>query len=226
MSNGEIVFESVSKSYTMGELEIPVLKDVNFKIPAGELCVVFGPSGSGKTTLLNLICGIDTPTTGRILIDGKDISAMKDTELTEYRKNSVGYIFQFYNLLPTLTAIENVAISLELQGVKDTGESQSMLEKVGLGKLSKRFPAQLSGGEQQRVAIARALVKRPLIVAGDEPTGNLDEHTAKDVLMLMRELNSQLKMTMLIASHDPSYEKIASTVIRIQNMTVSMKQKD
>ena len=172
----------------------------------GELIVLLGPSGSGKTTLLNLIAGIDTANSGEIVVLGKNLSTMTDLELTEYRRDSVGYIFQFYNLLPNLTVLENASLGLELKGEK-LDYAEVILEKVGLGDKSQRFPAQLSGGEQQRVAIARAMAKSPALIVADEPTGNLDKNNSKSVRELFKEIAHNA--TIIIATHDNDYLEIA-----------------
>ena len=168
--------------------------------------MLLGPSGSGKTTLLNLIAGIDTANSGEIVVLGKNLSTMTDLELTEYRRDSVGYIFQFYNLLPNLTVLENASLGLELKGEK-LDYAEVILEKVGLGDKSQRFPAQLSGGEQQRVAIARAMAKSPALIVADEPTGNLDKNNSKSVRELFKEIAHNA--TIIIATHDSDYLEIA-----------------
>ncbi|UCG71193.1 MAG: ABC transporter ATP-binding protein [Thermoplasmata archaeon] len=210
-----INLRGIEKTYRMGEIEVPVLKGLNLEVLKGEIVVVFGPSGCGKTTLLNIIAGIDRPTKGTITIDGKDLSRLKDKDLTLYRRDVIGYIFQFYNLIPNLTALENVEVALELKGERDKGKAQKALEIVDMGDKLHRFPVQLSGGEQQRVAIARALVKDPLIVVGDEPTGNLDKKMTGEVLNIISETNKTLRSTFLLASHDANYESIATKMVRI-----------
>lgn len=210
-----IRLEHVSKRYIMGEIVVPVLRDVNLKIDSGEFIGLFGPSGSGKTTLLNLIAGIDRPTEGRIVVDSKDITTMNDRDLTIYRRTCVGYIFQFYNLIPTLTALENVELALELKGEDDGERAKKLLRIVGLSGKEDRFPSQLSGGEQQRVAIARAVVKEPLILVGDEPTGNLDSRTSMRIISLLKRLNTEMGITILIATHDLSYRRVVGRVLRL-----------
>ena len=183
-----------------------VLTGINLDIAKGELIVLLGPSGSGKTTLLNLIAGIDTANGGEILVLGKNLSEMTDLELTEYRRDSVGYIFQFYNLLPNLTVMENASLGLELKG-EELGYAKVILDKVGLDDKAQRFPAQLSGGEQQRVAIARAMAKTPALIVADEPTGNLDKNNSQSVRNLFKEISNDA--TIIIATHDNDYLEIA-----------------
>jgi len=183
-----------------------VLKGINLTIEKGELVVLLGPSGSGKTTLLNLIAGIDKANSGQIQILGEELSKMNDLELTNYRKETVGYIFQFYNLLPNLTVLENAALGLELKG-ESLDYAKVILEKVGLGDKAQRFPAQLSGGEQQRVAIARAMSKSPALIVADEPTGNLDKNNSIAVRELFKSIAKE--STIIIATHDNDYLDIA-----------------
>ena len=197
-----VSLSEVVKSYS----DTKVLTGVNLDIKEGELVVLLGPSGSGKTTLLNLIAGIDTANSGNIIVLGKDLSSMTDLELTNYRRDSVGYIFQFYNLLPNLTVMENAALGLELKGEK-LDYARVILEKIGLEDKSQRFPAQLSGGEQQRVAIARAMAKTPALIVADEPTGNLDKKNSESVRNLFKEIANGA--TIIIATHDNDYLEIA-----------------
>ena len=196
-----VSLSEVVKSYS----DTKVLTGVNLKIEKGDLIVLLGPSGSGKTTLLNLIAGIDTANSGEIVVLGKDLSEMTDVELTTYRRDSVGYIFQFYNLLPNLTVIENASLGLELKG-EELDYAKVILEKVGLEDKSLRFPAQLSGGEQQRVAIARAMAKTPALIVADEPTGNLDKNNSESVRNLFKEIANDA--TIIIATHDNDYLEI------------------
>lgn len=207
--------DSVGKSYKMGEIIVPALKHTSFNVRPGELLMVLGPSGSGKTTLLNLIGGIDTPTEGRIYFKGEDISQMDDDALTDYRRYSVGFVFQFFNLVPTLTALENVQLVSEL--VNDPIKSEDTLEMVGLGERGNHFPSELSGGEQQRVAIARALVKRPSILLADEPTGNLDFETGIKVLTVLTDLARKEGITVMIVTHNSALVSIADRVIRMRS---------
>ena len=197
-----VALSGVVKSYG----NTSVLTGIDLDIAKGELIVLLGPSGSGKTTLLNLIAGIDTANSGEILVLGKNLSEMTDLELTEYRRDSVGYIFQFYNLLPNLTVMENASLGLELKG-EELDYAKIILEKVGLEDKSQRFPAQLSGGEQQRVAIARAMAKTPALIVADEPTGNLDKNNSQSARNLFKEISNDA--TIIIATHDNDYLEIA-----------------
>ena len=197
-----VALSGVVKSYGTTS----VLTGIDLDIAKGELIVLLGPSGSGKTTLLNLIAGIDTANSGEILVLGKNLSEMTDLELTEYRRDSVGYIFQFYNLLPNLTVMENASLGLELKG-EELDYAKIILDKVGLEDKSQRFPAQLSGGEQQRVAIARAMAKTPALIVADEPTGNLDKNNSQSVRNLFKEISNDA--TIIIATHDNDYLEIA-----------------
>ena len=198
-----VALSGVVKSYGTTS----VLTGIDLDIAKGELIVLLGPSGSGKTTLLNLIAGIDTANSGEILVLGKNLSEMTDLELTEYRRDSVGYIFQFYNLLPNLTVMENASLGLELKG-EELDYARIILDKVGLEDKSQRFPAQLSGGEQQRVAIARAMAKTPALIVADEPTGNLDKNNSQSVRNLFKEISNDA--TIIIATHDNDYLEIAN----------------
>ncbi len=223
-----INLENVSKYYTMGEVQVNALSDLSLEIDRGKFVVLIGPSGTGKSTLLNIISAIDTPSKGRILIEGVDISFLTRKQRAQFRRHKIGFIFQFFNLLPTLTAVENVEFGLALVGVTnssgnisyDTRDIHSTalgwLEKVGLTHRANHFPSQMSGGEQQRVAIARALAKDPPIIIADEPTGNLDFRTGIKVLKLMKELNKQTQKTFIIATHNSQLAKIADYVISLQ----------
>jgi putative ABC transport system ATP-binding protein len=192
----------VKKSY--GDTQ--VLTSIDFSIEKGQLVVLLGPSGSGKTTLLNIIAGIDSADYGEVRISNHELTKMNDLELTEYRRDTVGYVFQFYNLLPNLTVLENAALGLELKG-EDINQAKLILEKIGLGDKSERFPAQLSGGEQQRVAIARAVAKNPMLIVADEPTGNLDKNNSESVRKLFKDIAKEA--TIIIATHDNDYLEIA-----------------
>jgi len=211
-----IELKNLSKTYKMGEIEVPVLKNINLSIEKGELIVIFGPSGCGKSTLLNMISGIDLPTEGSILVDGINLSKLSDEKLTKYRREYVGYVFQFYNLIPTLTALENVELVLELLEDYDKEKAKETLRSVGLGDKTDRFPSQLSGGEQQRVAIARAVVKNPKIVIADEPTGNIDEEMSKEIIHNLKELNEKMGITIVVATHDSSISEIAKRIVKIE----------
>lgn len=216
-----IELKDVYKSYTSGEVETAVLKKVNFQILEGEFVTIFGPSGSGKTTILNLIGGLDKPSHGSVFIMGQEISSKNNHFLSKFRYDNIGFIFQFYNLLPTLTAVENVEMALELSE-PDLKEIRSLarqsLEIVGLRGKENRFASQLSGGEQQRVAIARALVKKPKIILADEPTGNLDEKTADQVIDLMLELHKKTLTTFIVVTHNQKFASYASQVIQIHDL--------
>jgi putative ABC transport system ATP-binding protein len=212
----QVEFQGVSKAYKTGEVEIPVLTDVDMEVNKGELLVILGPSGSGKTTLLNLAAGIDRADKGSVRVGNRDLGTMNDEDLTRYRRARVGYVFQFFNLLPTLTALENVAVSLELLDRPDQEEVARALHSVGLSGKGDRFPHQLSGGEQQRVAIARAIVKRPALVVADEPTGNLDEVTAEEVFETLVGVNKEAGSTLVIATHDPKARNYSDRVVRLK----------
>jgi len=212
----QVELKGVSKAYRAGEVDVPVLEGVDLKVEKGEVLVILGPSGSGKTTLLNLVAGIDRPDDGQVLVGSRDLAGLEDEELTRYRRTRVGYVFQFFNLLPTLTAKENVAVSLELLERPDDEEVARALHRVDLGGKGDRFPHQLSGGEQQRVAIARAIVKRPAIVVADEPTGNLDEDTGLEVFKVLQEVNRDVGATLIIATHDAKARKFADRVVRLR----------
>lgn len=203
------------KTFTMGEVRVPVLRGIDVDIYSGELTVILGASGAGKTTLLNIIGGIDRPTSGEVLFDGRDIAQMNDRELTEHRRKNVGFVFQFYNLVPSLTALENVLVSTEV--ADDPMEPEKALELVGLGDRMDHFPAQMSGGQQQRVSIARALAKNPGVMFCDEPTGALDAKTGRMVLQLLTDLNERLKTTIVIITHAAP---IASLARRVVNLTM------
>lgn len=207
--------ENVARSYQMGMVEVKALTGITLDITRGEFIVILGPSGSGKTTLLNLVGGIDSPSSGRITVDGIDISALNDKGLTDYRRNQIGFVFQFFNLIPTLTARENVEFAAELVNVpRDPLEE---LELVGLKERADHYPSELSGGEQQRVAIARALVKDPPILLCDEPTGELDFETAKHILGAMRTINELNRKTILLVTHNTAIGDMAHRVIRLRS---------
>ncbi len=213
-----IEFKSVCKIYHMGQTEIRALDNISFDIDKGELCVIVGPSGAGKTTLLNILGGMDAPTSGTILLDGRDISKLNARQLTDYRRTDVGFVFQFYNLVQNLTALENVELAAEI--CRDSLDAAATLNEVGLGDRMDNFPAQLSGGEQQRVSIARALAKNPKIILCDEPTGALDYHTGKAVLKLLQDTCRSTGKTVLIITHNSALTAIADHVIRVKNGTV------
>ena len=206
MESSFIQVQELYKSYHRDRLEIPVLRNINLEISQGEFIAFMGPSGSGKTTLLNLIAGIDKPTSGKILIGGVDVGELNETELAVWRSRNVGFIFQFYNLIPVLTALENVELPLILTPLSKQerrGHAETALEVVGLADRLHHYPRQLSGGQEQRVAIARAIATDPVILVADEPTGDLDKISAEEVLDLMDRLNRELNKTILMVTHDP-----------------------
>ena len=213
-------FEHVKKTYQMGEVSIQALRDATFTVNKGELCVIVGPSGAGKTTLLNILGGMDTLTEGKILLEDQDISVFNQKQLTAYRRHDVGFVFQFYNLVPNLTALENVELAAQI--CRDPLNASQVLKSVGLEERMANFPAQLSGGEQQRVAIARALAKNPKLLLCDEPTGALDYHTGKAILKLLQDMCREKGMTVIIITHNSALTAMADRVIRVKNgMVVS-----
>lgn len=216
-----IEIEDMSKEYKMGEVIVRALRDVSLTIEPDQVTVILGPSGCGKTTLLNQIGGIDSPTGGSIRVEGNEIAGLSQRQLTRYRQKKIGFIFQFFNLIPNLTAVENIEFVLEyvmdMSGREARGKARKLLEMVGLDGRENHYPFQLSGGEQQRVAIARALVKRPDIVLADEPTGNLDWNTGKKIAEVMRELNRREGITFVVVSHDVSITDVADRTIRLMD---------
>ena len=210
-----ITFENVIKSYGSGNAQINALDGVDFEINKGEFCILLGSSGAGKTTLLNMLGGMDTITSGRIEFDGKDVSKLSKRELAEYRRHDVGFVFQFYNLIPNLTALENVEIAAQL--CKNPIPAAEALRMVGLSERANNFPAQLSGGEQQRVAIARALAKNPRLLLCDEPTGALDYVTGKAVLKLLYDLSREHGTTVIIITHNQAIAPMADRIIKIKS---------
>lgn len=215
MSREIIRLENVSRIFKSGEHEQKALDNVNISIGEGRFVVILGPSGAGKSTLLNLIGGLDSPTSGRIIVDGQDISRLTNDELAEYRAETVGFVFQFYNLVPTLTVHENVTLVKEIS--KNALSAKEMLAAVGLSDHLRNFPAELSGGEQQRVSIARALAKNPKILLCDEPTGALDSETGVTVLKLLLKMAREHGKTIIIVTHNQNIAKTADTVIRVKN---------
>ena len=211
-------FEHVKKTYQMGEVSIQALRDATFTVGKGELCIIVGPSGAGKTTLLNILGGMDTLTEGKILLEGQDISSFNQKQLTAYRRHDVGFVFQFYNLVPNLTALENVELAAQI--CRDPLDAAEVLEAVGLKDRMNNFPAQLSGGEQQRVAIARALAKNPKLLLCDEPTGALDYHTGKAILKLLQDMSREKGMTVIIITHNSALTAMADRVIKVKNGAV------
>lgn len=212
----EIVkFENVSKIYETGDHVLKALDEVDLTLEKGQFIVILGPSGAGKSTLLNLLGGLDVPTKGKIIVDGTDISKLNSNQLAEYRAMKVGFIFQFYNLIPTLTVLENVSLVNEIS--KDHLDAKTMLDEVGLLDHINNFPSELSGGEQQRVSIARALAKNPQIVLCDEPTGALDSQTGVMVLRLLKSMCANYDKTVVVVTHNQNIAKIADTIIRVKN---------
>ena len=224
MAENYIRFTDVTKSYGEGNGKIDALSGVSFDISEGEFCVLLGSSGAGKTTLLNMLGGMDTVTSGKIELDGRDISALSGKELINYRRHEVGFVFQFYNLIPNLTALENVEIATQL--CKNPISPSDAIEMVGLSERSNNFPAQLSGGEQQRVAIARALAKNPRLLLCDEPTGALDYVTGKNILKLLYDLSRQHKMTVIIITHNQAIAPMADRIIKIKSGRIVSNEKN
>ncbi len=212
-------FENVKKTYQMGEVTIDALRDATFEIEKGEICVIVGPSGAGKTTLLNILGGMDTLSDGHVFLDDKEISKYSSRELTTYRRYEIGFVFQFYNLIQNLTALENVSLAAQI--CKDPMDAKEALTQVGLADRLNNFPAQLSGGEQQRVAIARALAKNPKLLLCDEPTGALDYNTGKAILKLLQDAAHETGMTVVIITHNSAITPMADRIIRVKNGTVS-----
>ena len=214
-----VEFQNVGKTYHVGEVDIDALHGASFEIEKGELVVIVGPSGAGKTTLLNILGGMDTLTSGKVVLDGQEISGLGRKQLTEYRRHDVGFVFQFYNLIGNLTALENVELANQI--CKDPLDAEQILKDVGLGGRMKNFPSQLSGGEQQRVAIARALAKNPKLLLCDEPTGALDYQTGKAILQLLQDTGRRTGMTIIIITHNSALTSMADRVIRVRSGTVS-----
>lgn len=214
-----VEFEHVKKTYKMGEVEINALRDATFNIEKGEICVIVGPSGAGKTTLLNILGGMDSLTSGTVMLDGQDISKFTPIKLTSYRRYQIGFVFQFYNLVQNLTALENVELASQIS--KDPMSSEKAMELVGLKDRMDNFPAQLSGGEQQRVAIARALAKNPKLLLCDEPTGALDYKTGKAILKLLQDTARETGMTVIIITHNLAITPMADRIIRVNDGMVT-----
>ena len=213
-----IELKNVKEEYIMGSVKIKAAHDVSFTVEKGELVVILGPSGAGKTTILNLLGGMDSATSGKIVVDGEDITSYKRKELIGYRRNSIGFVFQFYNLVQNLTALENVELAVQI--CKNPLDPATVLEQVGLKDRINNFPAQLSGGEQQRVAIARAIAKNPKLLLCDEPTGALDSKTGIKILDLLEKSCRELGMTTIIITHNAMISEIADKVIRLKNGTI------
>ena len=210
-----VSLRDVRKVYRMGEVEICAVDGMDFDINKGEFTVIVGPSGAGKTTVLNILGGMDTCTSGQVLVDGRDISAYKEKQLTAYRRDDIGFVFQFYNLIQNLTALENVELALQI--CKDPLDAEQVMAEVGLKERMDNFPAQLSGGEQQRVAIARALAKNPKLLLCDEPTGALDYQTGKAILKLLQDTCREKGMTVIVITHNQAITPMADRIIRIKN---------
>lgn len=213
-----VLFENVKKVYHAGEVDITALHDVNFSIDKGELVIVVGESGAGKTTLLNILGGMDTLSEGRVVLDGEEISRYSERQLTQYRRHDIGFVFQFYNLVQNLTALENVSLATQI--CRNPLDPAETLKAVGLEGRMGNFPGQLSGGEQQRVAIARALAKNPKLLLCDEPTGALDYNTGKAILKLLQDQTRNNGMTVVIITHNKALTPMADRVIRVKNGTV------
>lgn len=214
-----ISLENVRKEYRMGEIIIPALDGIDFTIQEGEFVIIVGPSGAGKTTVLNILGGMDTATMGKVLVAGNDIAGYNERQLTRYRRDDIGFVFQFYNLVQNLTARENVELASQIS--KTPLEAERVLEEVGLSDRMDNFPAQLSGGEQQRVAIARALAKNPKLLLCDEPTGALDYMTGKAILKLLQDTCRERKMTVIVITHNSALTPMADRVIKIKNGKVT-----
>ena len=219
-----VEFQQVKKVYHMGEVSIEALSDATFEIEKGEICVIVGASGAGKTTLLNILGGMDTLTTGSVLLDGKEISKYNKKELTAYRRYDIGFVFQFYNLVQNLTALENVSLATQI--CKDPLDAELVMDEVGLSHRMNNFPAQLSGGEQQRFAIARALAKNPKLLLCDEPTGALDYNTGKAILKLLQDTSRKNGMTVVIITHNQALTAMADRIIHIKNGSVYSVEKN
>ena len=212
-----IEFRDVCKDYKMGEVVIHALSNANLSIEKGELVVIVGPSGAGKTTALNILGGMDNATSGRVIVDNKEISRLKNRDLIKYRREDIGFVFQFYNLVQNLTAIENVELATQI--CKKSLNPEQVMEKVGLAERKNNFPSQLSGGEQQRVAIARAIAKNPKLLLCDEPTGALDYKTGKQILKLLQDMSRKENMTVIIITHNGAIAPMADKVIKFKNGT-------
>jgi putative ABC transport system ATP-binding protein len=224
---GIVVCEKVSKTYHVDHISVPALEEVDLEIARGQFVALAGPSGSGKTTLLNVVGGLDQPSAGAVTLEGRRLDRLSPAELADLRLEHVGFVFQAYNLIPVLTARENVEFVMELQGVSAERRhhlSSQILEEVGLSGLEDRRPAELSGGQQQRVAVARAMVSRPAIVLADEPTANLDSHTARELVELMRALNEKHQITFLVSTHDPMVMELAPRRIGLRDGRVVSDQ--
>jgi putative ABC transport system ATP-binding protein len=214
-----VSFENVSKVYTTGEMPVTAVKNASFTLKQGEVCAIMGASGSGKTTILNILGGIDRCTSGTVMMDGRDITRMSDRELTDYRRKDVGFVFQFYNLMQNLTALENVELATDI--CQTPFEADQVLAAVGLNKRRNNFPSQLSGGEQQRVAIARALAKKPKLLLCDEPTGALDDKTGVQILTLLQRASRSFGISLVLVTHNAALVDIAHQVITVRNGSIA-----
>jgi putative ABC transport system ATP-binding protein len=229
MSDNTVIrVERLVKTYQLGKVSIPALRGISFTVARGESLVVMGPSGSGKTTLLNLIGAIDKPTSGAIFVDGRDITTLSEGELTKLRRHKIGFIFQFYNLIPALTALENVELPLLTAGVsrkEATRRAFELLEMVGLAARAGHFPDELSGGEQQRVTIARALANRPSVILADEPTGDLDTKTSVEVVQILSETSKKEEATVIIVTHDPMIAEKADRILEMRDGNITAEKR-
>ncbi len=217
--DGYVSFRNVCKTYKSGDIKIEALKDVNFQIAKGEICVIVGQSGAGKTTLLNILGGMDKLSSGDVFLDGMNVSGLGSKQLATYRRQDIGFVFQFYNLIPNLTAIENIEMASMLS--KNPMNPDTVLEQVGLKDRRNNFPAQLSGGEQQRVSIARALAKNPKLLLCDEPTGALDYETGKQILKLLQDCSRKSGMTVVIITHNSALTAMADRIVKVKNGSIS-----
>ena len=222
MQEAFVQLKNVTKVYRMGEVEIHAVDGIDFEIQKGEFVVIVGPSGAGKTTVLNILGGMDSASTGEVMVDGHDVAKYNSKKLTKYRRDDIGFVFQFYNLVPNLTALENVELAMQI--CKNPLNAATVLREVGLGERMKNFPSQLSGGEQQRVSIARALAKNPKLLLCDEPTGALDYQTGKSILKLLQDMCRERGMTVIVITHNSAITPMADRVIKIKNGKVSSMQ--
>lgn len=213
-----IEVSGLTKIFKTGDVEVHAVNDMSFSIRRGEIAVIVGPSGAGKTTLLNVLGGMDTPTYGQVIVDGQNIANYNEKELTKYRRNDIGFVFQFYNLVQNITAIENVELATQI--CKNPLNPEMVLNQVGLGDRKNNFPSQLSGGEQQRVAIARAIAKNPKLLLCDEPTGALDYKTGKEVLKLLQDTARKNNITVIIITHNQAITPMADRIIQVKNGTI------